>query len=120
MPFEIEIILITVSLALLMLYLNARAKASAAETQLAYALSQKQSQSVRYGKTAEQFFPFLEHYPYNPQNFRFLGTPVDGVQFEGNRIVFVEFKAGGKLSEKQQRIKHLVASGSVEFEEFRI
>lgn len=69
----------------------------------------------------EQFLPFLEEYPYDEQNFRFLGTPIDGIQFEDDKIVFVEFKAGdSKLTEKQKKIKEQVEKKKVEFEEFRI
>ncbi len=82
---------------------------------------QKQSQSVKYGKMSEQFMPFLKDYPYDPQDFRFLGTPIDGVQFTGDKVIFMEFKASsGQLSEKQKRIKELVEKKKVEFEERRI
>ena len=70
---------------------------------------------------SEQFFPFLEKYSYDPQNFRFIGSPVDGVQFEDDKIVFVEFKAGSSnLSEKQKRIKDIIEKKKVKFEEIRI
>lgn len=81
----------------------------------------KKSQSSRYGKMTEQFLPFLEDYPYDPQNFRFLGTPIDGVQFEKDKVVFIEFKtAGAQMSQKQREIKDLVDNKKVEFEEHRI
>lgn len=81
----------------------------------------KQSLSSKYGKMTEQFLPFLEGYPYNPQNFRFIGTPIDGIQFEDDKIVFIEFKtSNSRLTEKQERIVRLVEDGKVEFEEFRI
>ena len=79
---------------------------------------QKSSLSSRYGKLSEQFMPFLKDYPYNPQQFRFLGSPIDGVQFEDDKIVFVEFKAADShLSERQKKIKVLVDSKKVEFRE---
>ena len=84
-------------------------------------LSQKQSQSVRYGKMTEQFLPFLQAYPYNEQNFRFLGSPIDGIQFEEDRIIFTEFKAAdSKLTQKQKKIRELVGNKKVFFEEFNI
>jgi predicted Holliday junction resolvase-like endonuclease len=62
----------------------------------------------------------MPDYPYDPQEFRFLGSPVDGVRFENDRIVFVEFKANkSRLSEKQKRIKQLVEEGYVYWEGFR-
>jgi Predicted secreted endonuclease distantly related to archaeal Holliday junction resolvase len=80
----------------------------------------RQSLSTTYGRITEQWFPLMEAYPYDPQEFRFLGSPVDGVQFEEDRIVFVEFKANkSRLSEKQKRIKRLVEAGEVYWEEFR-
>lgn len=81
----------------------------------------KQSLSSKYGKMTEQFLPFLEEYPYDPQNFRFIGSPIDGVQFEKDKIVLVEFKAANsKMTEKQERIKNLIDKKRVEFEEHRI
>jgi predicted Holliday junction resolvase-like endonuclease len=81
----------------------------------------KGSLSSKYGRLTEQFFPFLKDYPHDPQGFRFIGSPVDGVQFDDDRVVFVEFKAaGGKLTDKQKRIKELVEKGKVGFEERRV
>jgi len=84
-------------------------------------LSRKQSLSTKYGKMTEQFMPFLSIYPYNESNFRFLGSPVDGVQFNNDGIVFVEFKtAGSRLSPNQKHIKNLIDEKKVGFEEIRI
>lgn len=81
----------------------------------------KSSLSSRYGKMAEQFMPFLKNYPYNPENFRFLGSPIDGVQFEHDKIIFVEFKtADSALSPTQKSIAELVWQKRVEFKEYRI
>ena len=84
--------------------------------------SQKRSLSTVYGKTTEQFAPFMERYPFNSQDFRFLGTPVDGLQFEDDKVVFVEIKAGRSagLSPKQERIKRLIKERKVEWFEFSI
>ena len=51
-------------------------------------LSRQKSLSTTYGRITEQWFPLMQAYPYDPGGFRFLGTPVDGVQFEEDRIVF--------------------------------
>lgn len=81
----------------------------------------KQSLSTKYGKMTEQFIPFLKVFPYDENNFRFLGTPVDGVQFEDDKIILVEFKTSdSRLSAKQRHIKDLVNKNKVEFEEIRI
>ena len=80
-----------------------------------------QSLSTRYGKMTEQFLPFINDYPWDPGRFRFIGSPVDGVQFEEERVVFVEFKVGSsKLSLGQRRIRDLIEAGRVEFREFRL
>ena len=81
----------------------------------------KKSQSVKYGKAIENFMPFMESYPYNYNNFRFLGNPIDGIQFNENEIIFMEFKGGSsQLSEKQRNIKELIKDKKVYWEEFRI
>lgn len=81
----------------------------------------QRSQSSKYGKMTEQFMPFLEDYPYDPQNFRFLGNPIDGVQFEEDKIIFIEFKsATSRLNQNQKNIKTLVDRGKIIFEEHRI
>ena len=83
--------------------------------------SLRRSESTRYGQISEQFFPLVEQYPFDPKHFRFLGSPIDGVQFEEDKIVLVEFKsAGSKLSTRQRRIRDLVNEGHVEFQEIRI
>ena len=85
------------------------------------ALSSRQSLSTRYGKTTEQFMPFMSDYPWDPQRFRFIGSPIDGVQFEDDRVILVEFKtASSRLSSSQRRIRDQVEEGLVEFHEVRI
>ena len=81
--------------------------------------SRQRSISASYGRITEQWFPLMDRYPYDSANFRFLGTPVDGVQFEEDRVVFVEFKSrNAELSTAQRRIKQLVQAGKVSWEEF--
>lgn len=99
---------------LLRSYLKLRVK-------LMQAVSGKHSLSTKYGKMTEQFMPFLKNYPYDENKFRFLGTPVDGVQFNEDGIVFVEFKtAGSRMSPNQRGIKELVEKNKVTFEEIRM
>src|SRR5436190_22911266 len=81
--------------------------------------TRQRSLSASYGRITEQWFPLMERYPYDSANFRFLGTPVDGVQFEEDKIVFVEFKSrNAELSTAQRRLKQLVQAGKVTWEEF--
>lgn len=85
------------------------------------ALSSKQSLSTKYGRMSEQFMPLLDIYPYDENSFRFLGNPIDGVQFNDDGIVFVEFKtAGSRLTPEQRRIKEMVEQKRVRFHEIRI
>ena len=81
----------------------------------------RRGDAVRRGFTTEQWLPLTESYPWDPRNFRFLGAPIDGVQFEDDRVVLVEFKSGrSRLSDRQLRIRELVRSGRVEFREVRV
>ena len=81
----------------------------------------RRGDAVRRGFTTEQWLPLAESYPWDPRNFRFLGAPIDGVQFEDDRVVLVEFKSGrSRLSDRQLRIRDLVQSGKVEFREVRV
>jgi len=71
-------------------------------------------------KTTEQHAPSMKQYPYSIERFRFIGTPIDGIQFEDDQILFVEFKTSkSKLSAAQNRIKKLVKEGKVKWFEFR-
>ena len=81
----------------------------------------KRSQSTRYGQTMEQFAPFLADWPWDPKGFRFIGSPVDGIQFTEDGVVFVEVKAAGsRLSPLQQAIKQQVQDGKVHWHEVRL
>ena len=71
--------------------------------------SLRRSESTRYGQITEQFMPFISEYPYDSKQFRFLGSPIDGVQFEEDKIVMIEFKsAGSQLSTRHRRIMNFV------------
>jgi len=75
---------------------------------------------VKHGKAFEQMFPYMNSYPYNVENFRFIGTPIDGISFEDDGIVFVEFKTGNsQLSSNQRKIKKLVKDKKVKWKEIR-
>jgi len=61
----------------------------------------------------------MKYYPYNPDNFRFVGDPIDGIQFEENAIVFVRFKKGNACRTKEQdHIKTLLENRKIEWFEF--
>jgi len=69
----------------------------------------------------KQLEPYIEKYPYDPEKFRFIGDPIEGIQFEDDRILFVKFNIDqSKLSLSQNNIKKLVEKGKVEWFEFRV
>lgn len=75
-----------------------------------------------YDKTIEQFDPtMLDNYPFAYENFRFIGDPIDGIQFEEDRIIFVEFKTDQtKSNPMKNKIKELVENGKIEWFEFSV
>ena len=112
----IEYIAILLLLLIIMIFLYRRAQKELKDIKFS-----KQSLSSKYGKMTEQFMPLLKDYPYDPQNFRFLGSPVDGVQFSDDEITFVEFKSSNSvLSKKQKAIRELIEKGKVRFKEMRL
>lgn len=79
------------------------------------------------GKTLEKLIPFLERFPYNSHDLRWLGDPIDFVIFDGyskkspEQIVFCEVKSGdSNLSKLQNEIKELVEKKKIKWFEFRI
>ncbi len=117
----IALFLVVVVAVMFLLYRRAQAENLSLREKLSGLVSSKQSLSTKYGRMSEQFMPFLKDYPHESQDFRFIGTPVDGIQFNKDGIVFVEFKtSGSKLTERQKEIKDLVRKGNVEFLEFRM
>jgi predicted Holliday junction resolvase-like endonuclease len=101
-----------------------------AKVQVANKLSQakkevldKSSQIVK-GKVLEHFSPYFPNFPYNPQDARFLGSPIDFIVFDGlsegelRKIVFVEVKTGTKdrkLPPREQMVKECIETGQVEW-----
>jgi predicted Holliday junction resolvase-like endonuclease len=113
--------LLCICIVLFLLLLSTKRRLATRSESLAQLDSRKRSQSIRYGRLTEQFMPFLESYPYDPHDFRFLGAPIDGIQFTEDAIVLVEFKAAGsQLSNRQGAIRKMVEGGAVRFEIHRI
>jgi predicted Holliday junction resolvase-like endonuclease len=85
-----------------------------AKDELREARSAKRSQSVRYGQTTEQFAPWMDAWPFDPEGFRSLGDPVDGIQFAGETVYLVEIKAAdSRLSADQRALREAVREGRV-------
>ena len=107
------------ALVLLLLTMHYKKRYDVLRDELEEARFRQQSLSSTYGRISEQWFPLMDRFPYDSQNFRFLGAPVDGIQFEEDKIVFCEFKANrSDLTPDQRRIKKLVQAGRVYWEEF--
>lgn len=88
----------------------------------------KRSKAVRGGNMMENFAPYFENFPCNPEDAKFLGKPVDFVCFSGlsekdeaDEIIFVEVKTGdSKLSQREKSIKNAVKAGRVRYVEYKI
>jgi predicted Holliday junction resolvase-like endonuclease len=85
------------------------------------------SRSVIIGKVTEHLTPWLPSFPYNPKDARFIGSPIDMIIFDGadedelRRIVFLEIKTSSSgLSARQRRIRDVIRSGRIEWQELRI
>ncbi len=117
----LEIILALISIALFLALVFLIKKVLSLRDTIERLKFEKGSQSVRYGKMTEQFIPFMERFPFNPEQFRFLGSPIDGVLFDDEQIVFCEFKTGSSsLNQRQRQIKQLVKEKAVKWFEFRV
>jgi predicted Holliday junction resolvase-like endonuclease len=84
-------------------------------------LHYRKSSEVRLGKIGENLAPFVQDWPWDPNNFRFLGNPIDGIQFNDDEILFVEIKTGkARLSKSQKDFRDIVKAGKVSFVTFKI
>jgi len=91
------------------------------KTQSEKTLFHRKSAEVRLGKIGENLAPFVKGWPWDPKNFRFLGNPIDGIQFNKDGLVFVEIKTGGaRLNRTQKDFRDLVKAGKVSFVTFKI
>ncbi len=117
----LEIFLFLVSVALFLALVFLIKKVFQLRQQVANLKFEKGSQAVKYGKLTEQFIPFIEDFPFDSAGFRFIGSPIDGIVFDENEIVFCEFKtASSALSQKQKKIKQMVKDKKVKWLEFRL
>jgi hypothetical protein len=61
----------------------------------------------------------MRYYPFAHENFRFIGSPIDGIQFEEDQIMFVLFKKENvPLTFEQNRIKTLLETGKIKWIDF--
>ena len=78
------------------------------------------SQAVTMGKVTEHFIPFLPEFDYNPQDARFIGSPIDFVVFDGlsegdlRQIAFVEVKSGSStLTRRERWVRNVIQAGRI-------
>jgi predicted Holliday junction resolvase-like endonuclease len=91
------------------------------EKELSELKSQQQSKSVRLGLISENVLPFHSDFKYNVKDLVPMFRPIDYIVFAEDEIVFLEIKMGtSQLSEKQKKIRSLINSGKVRFEEHRV
>lgn len=88
------------------------------------------SRAVLTGQFSEQLAPYFPDFPYNPNECKFIGKPIDFIVFKGldnkenpkiDEIVFVEVKSGkSKLSKFEKSVKEAVEDKRVRFEEYNV
>ena len=85
------------------------------------------SRSIMRGFATEQFAPFLQE-EWKPEDYRFMGNPIDYIVFVGlssvsdgkaseiSKVVLLDIKTGkSQLTKVQRRIRDAVEAGRVEF-----
>lgn len=84
------------------------------------------SRSTVTGKIAEHFIPYLPDFPYNPQDARFMGAPINFIVFNGmsdgelKEVVLVEVKTNtSSLSKRERQLRDAVNEGRVKWTEVR-
>ncbi len=84
------------------------------------------SRSTLTGKITEHFIPYLPDFPYNPQDARFMGAPIDFIVFDGmsegelREVVLVEIKTNkGSLSKRERQLRDVVNEGRVKWTQIK-
>ena len=85
------------------------------------------SRAVLGGQFSEQLAPYLPNFPYNPNECKFLGKPIDLIVFKGmdekniEEVKFIEIKSGNStLSSSEKNLKEAIENKRVSWEEYRI
>ena len=91
--FDLNIILSIIILLILLIFFISQSyyknKIYKLQENLTKTTSDKISLSTKYGQISEEFFPLEQSYPYNSKDFKFLGNPIDGIQFNDNLLLLV-------------------------------
>jgi len=85
------------------------------------------SSAVNWGKSIENFAPFIDTFPIPAEDVNFLGMPIDFIGFTETesktkcQVHFIEIKSGSSfLSQKQKNIKKAIEEGRVQWHEVRM
>ena len=88
----------------------------------------KRSRAVLGGQFSEQLAPYLPGFPYNPNECRFIGKPIDFIVFRGmdsgriDEVVLVEVKSGRarNLSKIERLLRDAVKDGRVSWQKYDV
>ncbi|MDP4039845.1 MAG: Holliday junction resolvase-like protein [Candidatus Pacearchaeota archaeon] len=85
------------------------------------------SRAVLAGHFSEQLAPFLPDFPFNANECRFIGKPIDFLVFKGmddkdiSEVIFVEVKSGkSKLNSNEKKLKEAIENKKVSWMEYRV
>lgn len=87
----------------------------------------KRSRVSILGKVWEQIAPSLKNFPFQPEDARFVGAPIDYIVFEGmgekdiKKVHFVEIKSGrANLNKQEKTLKDTILKKKVYWKEIRV
>ncbi len=98
-----------------------------ADLEEARAQSARLSRRTRGGLGAEQVAPLVPEFPFEPEDARFVGRPLDYLVFDGlsegrlREIVFLEVKTGDpRLNSNERLVRDAVKEGRVSYDILRL
>jgi predicted Holliday junction resolvase-like endonuclease len=87
----------------------------------------QRSQDVIIGNVTQHLVPYFPDFQYNPNDVRFIGSPVDLIIFDGlseghlKSITFAEVKTGdAKLNGRQRQVREIIKEGKVTWAVVRV
>lgn len=87
----------------------------------------QKSRSTLGGLFSEQLAPYLPDFPFNPNEARFIGKPIDFLVFKGmdekniTEVIFVEVKSGkSHLNTNERSLRDVITEKKVSWQEYKI
>lgn len=108
--------LVAALLALVLVIRYHRDRMEALRDELREAASTRRRSAEAQARQAQQWAPLLAQYPFDARKFRWVGGPIDGVQFEDDRVALIVFTGEGR-GEPDGRVRELVRAGRVDWVE---